>query len=156
MNFQISGLDPAPFAPLFDLDDAVLQARGIDRCHAGQEDHLPCRVSLEDAAPGDELLLLHHAHLDALSPYRAAGPIYVRRNARERARYVGHLPPMITSRLLSVRAYDARSRMVGGEVVPGAEAQPMIERFLENREVEFLHLHFGRRGCYAALVERLA
>ncbi|WP_331716765.1 DUF1203 domain-containing protein [Stenotrophomonas sp. MMGLT7] len=41
----------------------------------------PCRVSLEEARVGEELLLLHHMHQPAHAPYRAAGPIYVRRGA---------------------------------------------------------------------------
>ena len=83
-DYRVIALDPSQFAPLFDLDDQALLARGMRRVIADRHPGFPCRVSLVDAEPGEELLLLPFQHLDVDSPYRASGPIYVRRGA-ERA-----------------------------------------------------------------------
>jgi hypothetical protein len=114
----------------------------------------PCRISLEDAPIGEQVLLLPFVHQDSRSPYRASGPIFVRRGIREARRIVGQPPPYLTRRPLSVRAYDAADEMVDAEVIDGAEAGVLIERYLAREDVAYLHVHFARRGCYACRVDR--
>jgi hypothetical protein len=85
MSFQIRGPDAEPFAPLFQLNDADLEALGARRVYADEADAYPCRVSLTRVTIGEELLLLNHAHqTTSTSPYRAAGPIFVSRSAKNR------------------------------------------------------------------------
>ncbi len=154
MNYTIQGLEPAQFETLFGLDDAALAARGMQRVRAEAAFGYPCRLTLEDAPAGSELLLLHYTHLDSRSPYRASGPIFVRRGVGERRRISGELPPYLTRRLLSVRAYDDADLMVAAEVVEGAAAAPLFEQLLERPDVSYLHVHFAKRGCYACRVQR--
>ena len=97
-SFRLIGLDPAPFAGLFDLDDAALRARGGRRRVATEDPGFPCRVSLQDAAVGEELLLLPFEHQAEDSPYRASGPIYLRRNAAPRTLAVGEVPDYVRRR----------------------------------------------------------
>ena len=154
MNYQLRGLEPALFENLFDLDDDALAARGMRRMRADQPVGFPCRISLEDAPVGEEVLLLPFMHQDSQSPYRASGPIFVRRGRREAARIVNALPSYLTLRPLSVRAYGAADEMVDAEVVDGAAAAPLIERYLAREDVAYLHVHFARRGCYACRIDR--
>lgn len=156
MTFQICGLAPQQFAHLFSLSDAELAAQGIDRHIADETLSFPCRVSLEDAAIGEELLLLNFTHLKTTSAYQANGPIFVRRHALAAPIFVDRLPPMLNQahRLFSVRAFDSADRMVDAEVASGTELQALLENFLLKPEVNFLHVHFARRGCFAARVER--
>ncbi len=67
---------------------------------------------------------------------------------------MGTLPPYLTLRPLSVRAYDDAGEMVDAEVIAGTEAEPLIRRLLAQDGVAFLHIHFARRGCYACRVDR--
>jgi hypothetical protein len=67
---------------------------------------------------------------------------------------VNALPSYLTLRPLSVRAYDAADEMVDAEVVDGAEAAPLIERYLARDDVAYLHIHYARRGCFACRVDR--
>jgi hypothetical protein len=154
MSYVLYGLEPALFQPLYELDDATLAARGMRRMRVDAPVGFPCRVSLEDAPVGEEVLLLPFVHQDSRSPYRASGPIFVRRDPREARRIAGELPPYLTRRPLSVRAYDAADEMVEADVVDGAAAEPLIESYLGREDVSYLHLHFARRGCYACRVER--
>ncbi|HYJ36461.1 MAG TPA: DUF1203 domain-containing protein, partial [Rhizomicrobium sp.] len=78
MPFRYTGLDAGQFLSLFALSDAELAARGIQRVTADKKPGFPCRVSLEDAAPGETLLLLPFEQQPAASPYRSSGPIFVR------------------------------------------------------------------------------
>src|SRR5262245_28843628 len=58
MGFRISGLPADQFADLFTLSDQELVARGaVRRIAAERTPGYPCRVSLTDSRPGDELLL---------------------------------------------------------------------------------------------------
>ena len=157
MTYRIVGLDPAPFRPLFQLSDDQLKARNIERSFAESSSGTPCRVSLEDAKQGDEVLLLSFAHLDADSPYAASGPIFVRRRAAEQSEVVSivdRVPEVLGKRLLSVRAYDSTAYVIDAEVCEGARLDALIRDFFDNPETAYLHVHIARRGCFAARVER--
>lgn len=154
MNFRISGLPAAHFEALLHLDDAALRAHGAQRLVVDAVDAYPCRITLEDAAPGEEVLLLSHVHQHGPSPYAASGPIFVRRTATTTAVVLNQVPAQQQRRLLSVRAYDQRNWIIDAEVAPGRELGSVIERLFENRAVTYLHVHNARFGCYACRVDR--
>jgi len=154
-SFQIVGLPPAPFEPLFALSTPELAARGIRRVRAAADAGYPCRVGLVDADAGDELLLLPFEHQPAHSPYRASGPIYVKLGARQRTMAVGEIPESVRRRQISLRAYDADDMIVAAEVCAGESVGAEIERMLGDPVVRYLHLHNAKRGCYSCLVRRL-
>ena len=60
MPYVITGLDPAPYVPLFGADEAALDARRVHRMIADSNVGFPCRVTLADAPTGSRLLLLNH------------------------------------------------------------------------------------------------
>ncbi len=154
MDFRITGLSPAPFAPLFSMTDAELARHRALRRVCDEKPGFPCRVSLADAEPGEEVLLVNYEHLPVDSPYRASHAIYVRVAAKEPFDAVNEVPEALLGRLLAVRAYDAGGLMVAADIVEGREAFPLIQRFLANKDVEYLHAHFARRGCFAARIDR--
>lgn len=154
MNFKIQGLPVAPFAPLFGMDESALAARGVLRRTADEPIGFPCRVSLRDAQPGETVLLLNYEHLPVPGPYRSRHAIYVREYANEYRPGVNEIPEVLSSRLLSVRAFDASGMMVDADVVAGDVAARVIEQQFANPTVAYLHLHNAKPGCYAAQVIR--
>lgn len=156
MHFQISGLPVEPFHPYFAMSDAELLSHGARRMRAEAGGApMPCRISLLEAEPGETTILLNYLHLPApASPYRAAGPIFVREAARETARFLDEVPEQVRTRLLSVRAYDADGWMLDAEVAEGTEIESLIERFFAQSDVAFLHAHNARRGCYNCRIDR--
>ena len=154
MTFRILGLEPQPFSPMFDLDDETLLARGVHRFVADEPYSAPCRITLEDAAPGDRLLLLNYQHQPAASPFRASGPIFLKEGARQAFDASGCVPPALERRTLSARAYDGRAMMVKGQVVAGAEVGGLLEAWFEDEAVAEIHLHYAARGCFAARAVR--
>lgn len=155
MDFRITGLPLADFDSLLKLEDDALRARGVVRVVADAPNAYPCRITLEDAEPGEELLLLSYAHQPARSPYASAGPIFIRRSAFATRSVVNEVPEQQRRRLLSVRAYDHRDCMVDAEVIEGTDLEPLIRRFLADPGVCYLHVHNARRGCYACRVDRV-
>jgi hypothetical protein len=154
MPFRYIGLSPEPFASLLPLDDEQLAKRGMRRMTADEKPGFPCRVTLEDAEPGERVLLLPFEHHPAHSPYRASGPIFVREEARKRCDRVGEPPVSLLSRVLSVRAYASDGMMVDADVTPGNDVESLLSRFFAEAAVAYAHVHYARRGCYAAHVER--
>lgn len=152
MSFRVLGLPPAPFRPLFALSDERLHELGARRVIA-DDPRLPCRVSMEHARLGEELLLLNFEHQPASTPYRATHAIYVRKAADKAYDAVDVIPEVLRSRLLAIRAFDADHMMIDAEVCDGMDAARAFEQFLANRRASYLHVHNAKRGCYAARVE---
>src|ERR1700741_3243071 len=80
MSFRIKGLPAEHFDHLFALTDEELTKRGaVRRIADDRRPGYPCRVSLTDSQPGDELLLVNYEHHAVKSPYRMRFAIYVRK-----------------------------------------------------------------------------
>ncbi len=153
MSFRVLGLSPDQFRPLFAMSDAELHRLGARRVIA-DDPSMPCRVSMEHAELGEELLLLNFEHQPANTPYRATHAIYVRKAADRTFEAVDTIPEVLASRLLAIRAFDGQHMMIDAEVCEGTQAAEMFERFLANPQTRYLQVHNARRGCYAARVER--
>jgi hypothetical protein len=155
MGFRISALDVAQFSHLFKLSEEELAVLGVHRMVVTDHPGFPCRVSLRDVEVGETVLLLNYEHLDAATPYRASHAIFVGEGASPAVPGSDEIPESISSRLMSVRAFDAEGMMRDADVVEGKALAPVLQRLFEDQEVEFLHLHNARRGCYAARVDRV-
>lgn len=155
MSFQILGLPAQPFTPLFELDAAGLAAIGARRMTAQEPNSAPCRVSLRDAEPGEELILFNHAHLPTPgTPYRASGPIFVRVGAEPATPARGEVPSVLDWRLLSSRAYDAEGMMMDADVLEGGDLAARLIAWFADPAIHEVHIHSARRGCYLARAVR--
>jgi len=153
-NFQIVGLPLKEFQPLFSLSDEKLAQKGARRMTVDSKPGFPCRVSLEDAEIGEKVILLPFRHHDVDLPYRALGPIFVREDAKEAELSVGEVPEVVSTRTMSVRAYDKDSMMIDSAVVAGSEIKDHIEKLFTDPRIAYLHLHNAGAGCYSCKVER--
>ena len=153
MGFRITGLPAEQFAGLFSLSDQELAARGAVRRVADAKPGYPCRVSLTDAEPGQEVILTHFEHHPVDSPFRASHAIYVRKG-EEIYKAVDQVSEQLRFRLLSVRAFDEKGMLVGADVVDGKELEGVIDRLLADDRADYLHVHYAKPGCYAARIER--
>ena len=154
MPFQISGLPRTPFAPLFALDDEALKAQGAVRMIADAKPGFPCRISLADAEPGEELLLVNYEHQSAPTPFRASHAVFVRKAAVEARPEPNEVPEALRTRALSLRAFDAAGMMTDADLVEGGQAGVLIERMFSEPAVAYIHAHYAKRGCYAARIDR--
>ena len=151
MAFRIRGLPAEHFAPLFALPDDALKERGAVRQIA--DGPRPCRVSLTDAAPGDEVILVNYEHHAVASPYRMRFAVYVRAGERT-FDAVDTVPAQLRTRTLAVRGFDDGGMMTGWELVEGLKLEEAIARQFADARAAYLHIHFAAPGCYAARVER--
>ncbi len=153
MSFRIRGLPAETFADLFALSEEALAARGAMRVTVDKAPGFPCRISLTDAAVGDEVILTHYEHHAVDSPFRSSHAIYVREGERT-FDGVDRVPPMLRSRLLSLRAFDRDGMLLDADVADGREVEGLIERLFADPRAAYLHAHFAKPGCYAALIGR--
>ena len=154
VHFTVRGLSPEPFQALFNLSDDELEKRRARRLTADSKPGFPCRVSLQSAEPGEEVILTNFVHLDSRSPFHSTHAIYVRKGVTTAAPYRDRLPEMLRSRLLSIRAFDANDMLLSADVVEGERADHVIQKLFEDPSVRFLHVHFAKMGCYACRVDR--
>lgn len=155
MGFQISPLRAGEFRHLFGLDDDALARYGARRMTVDAKPGYPCRVTLEDAEPGESVLLVNYEHLAVNTPYRSTHAVFVREGAGTCPPIANRIPEQLTIRLLSIRAFDVDGMMVDADVVHGKESEPLIRKLLDDPRVDFLHIHNAKPGCYAARVDRL-
>ena len=154
MTNRITGLDPALFAQLVGTDEAALAKRNATRVVATAKPGYPCRVTLEDAEPGESLILLNHVSHDVATPYRSSYAIYVRECAADAATFVDALPPVFEGRPLGLRGFDAAGMLRTGALALPGQADSTIREVFANPDIAYIDAHNAAHGCFAARVER--
>lgn len=155
MTYSITGLPVEPFRPLFGLSDSELASRNIVRMTSDNEVGYPCRILLEDAKPGDTLLLLNHEYQPAASPYQGRHAIFVNEAATAPRTFLDEVPPVLSVRkAISLRGFDEAGMIVDADVVAGPEVEPLILKLFGNPAIAYIHAHNAGRGCFAARIDR--
>ena len=153
MTYRITGLDPAPYKPLFGLSDEELEKRGVVRMTV-TDPTFPCRVSLTDRALGEKVLLLNHVSHEVANPYRATHAIFVTETDQAPAEYVDQVPPVFERRVLSLRGFDADGMMQDAVLTQPGEADAGIRKLFADPQIRTIHAHNATRGCFSARIER--
>lgn len=153
-NFKIKSLNYTEFSGYFELTDLELEKIGAIRMTVDKFPGFPCRISLEDAQIGEEVILLPYNHHKTTSPYQASGPIFIRKKATAPTFEINQIPHMLNHRLLSLRGYDKNGMMKEASVVEGNTLKESIKKTFENEKIDYIHIHNARPGCYNCLVEK--
>lgn len=156
MTYVIEGLAAAPFLPLYGLDDAALAARNARRMAVDAAPGYPCRITLEEATPGETVILLNHVSREGATPYRASHAIFGRERASWPARFVDAVPPEFAPRVLSLRGFDTDGMMVDARISHPGEAHAGLLALFANERVAEVDVHNATRGCFAARARRAA
>jgi len=154
-NFQIKALEAETFAPLFSLDKPALEKIRAIKMIVDKKPGYPCRVSLEDATPGEEVMLLTYQHHQTNSPYQSSGPIFIRKNAVTAKPGINEIPAMLHHRLLSIRAYNHAGIMKESSVTEGAGLKAVLMKIFDNTDIEYIHIHNAKAGCFNCVAERV-
>lgn len=154
-KFQVSSLDALEFNHFFDLSEKELSSINAIKMIAKTNPGYPCRVSLEDAQIGEEVLLLNYEHHKVNSPYKASGPVFIRRNVKTANLKTNQIPEMLKHRLLSLRAYNSSAIMIESETVKGENLADKIDMIFSNDLVNYIHIHNSGPGCYNCQINRV-
>ena len=154
MTYVITGLAPDAFAGLVAASDDALATAGALRVVATAKPGFPCRVTLEDAEPGESLLLLNHVSHDVATPYRSAYAIYVRERAIRAAIFQDETPPVFDGRPIALRGFGADGMLNAASLALPGEADAKIRTLFEVPEIAYIHAHNAAHGCFAARIDR--
>lgn len=155
MDFIIESLKNDEFQPYFEMSESDLKKRNILLQTANKKPAFPCRITLEDAEVGEKILLLNYEFHKADSPYKASGPIYIRIGKDQKVCEKNEVPEMFLIRLISLRAYNRNQMLIFAEVFEGTSLEEKIRNAFENPEIDYLHIHNAKHGCYFASAKRL-
>ena len=156
MSFRITGLSAEPFQHLFGKSDSELADKGVQRYTVDSCPNFPDRIEMQDVAVGETVLLLNHTCQPADSPYHASHAIYVREGAAQTFDEIDTVPEVMSSRLLSLRGFDDKGMMQEGDVADGEDAiRQIIKEFFANPDVDYIHAHNAKRGCYSGRIDRV-
>jgi hypothetical protein len=151
-SFRIRGLPANDFTALFGLSDVELEQRNARRMTADDGGY-PCRISLTDAKPGDEVILVNYEHHRTASPYRSSFALFVR-EGEQQFDAVDEVPEQLRKRQLALRGYDASGMLREAELITGHSLETGIDALFADPRIAYIHAHFAKHGCYAALIER--
>lgn len=115
----------------------------------------PCRRCLQDAIPGEVVVLRGYDPFpeNSISPYRGSGPIFV--HAHECKTFDGSkIPERQLRRMMSVRAYNKDDIMVAAKITKGDELEEVAGRMLADEKAGYINVHNALPGCFAFRIER--
>lgn len=154
-NFKVVGLKKADFQYLTQLSNEELETQGIRRIIVDSYPGYPCRISLKDAAIGDEVYSLSYTHHPVNSPYRSSGPIFVNLNVEEADTEDNSIPEVVYRRKISLRCYDKDGMMIEAHLKDENTISPeMISDILDNSKISYIDLHNAIPGCYSSRIIR--
>ncbi len=154
MSFIISGLPSDEFKPLFGCTDAELAKRGVVRKAVDAKPGYPCRITLEDAEPGEHVLLLNYESHKVQSPYRSAYAIYVREGQTQPKSYKNALPPVFNGRPMALRIFDKDGMLIGADLDVSGDLKMKIDKAFKDPSASYIHAHNAMHGCFAAEIRR--
>lgn len=154
-DFIIKGLGPEKYTDLFDMSQEELKQRNIHSVVVDSFPGYPCRASLEDVPLGEEVFLFTFEHHAANSPYRASGPVFVRKNTTTVNLGPNEIPKMLEHRLLSLRTYNSDGMMLEARTAEGPELRNSISQIFDNPKASYIHVHNAGAGCYNCEVHRI-
>jgi hypothetical protein len=154
-DFKIKALPYNEFAHLFVANEAELKNIGAVKMIVDEFPGFPCRVSLQDATIGEEVILLAYRHHKTDSPYQSTGPIFIRKNAIEATLVINEIPKILLHRQLSLRCYNKEGIMIHASVVEGKIIAETLQGLFTNNEIAYVHIHNAKPGCYNCVAERV-
>ncbi len=154
-SFVITGINLSELQPYLQMSKTALIRNNAQWITADSCPGYPCRVSLEDATLGEEVLLFNYQHNKMTSPYAASGPVFIRKNAQQRLLATNEVPAMLFHRQLSLRAYDSQGMMTAAEVIQGEFLQSTAIEMLQNTVISYIDVHHAGPGCFACRINRV-
>ncbi|HEX8512090.1 MAG TPA: DUF1203 domain-containing protein [Allosphingosinicella sp.] len=154
MTYRIEGLARETYESLLGLGVDALAELGARRVIADSKPGFPCRATLEDAEPGERLILFNYVSHDVRGPYRSAYAVYVRETAAGPASFFDETPPVFGGRTLSMRGFDVDGDLRAALLSPAGQADATIRALFERPGIAEIHVHNAAAGCFAARIVR--
>ncbi len=154
-QFQVTAIPLEDVRHFLTMDDQALANAGMQRLTVDTHPGYPCRLSLEDAQVGEQVLAFSYCHHPAASPYRASGPVFVRTDAAQAKLAPNVIPDMLLHRLLSLRVYDPGGMMIDAHTLEGIELAERIQAIFADDQAAYIQVHNAGPGCFNCQIDRV-
>jgi Protein of unknown function (DUF1203) len=113
----------------------------------------PCRLCLRTFREGELRTLFTHDTYTGVAPFPQPGPVYIHADGCSRYEDEG-FPPDLAPLDLTFEAVADGPRVTALERATGADADEVLARLLDFREVDYVNVRNTEAGCFVARVER--
>lgn len=114
----------------------------------------PLRCCLRVATAGEKVALIAWCPFEQPGPYAEMGPVFIHADRCDGYPDGRSYPEGYRDRQQIFRSYGHDGRIVDGEIVAGADAEPAIGRLLARPEIAFVHSRNVTYGCYMFEIRR--
>ena len=135
MSPAMTGLLRQDFAYPSGLSDKVLCLQNIMRKTVDAKPGSPCRITLQDAEPGETVLPLSYQSHDVPAPCALRSAVYVREAAAQAAAYRDELPPVFADRPVALRLFNQDAMLVGADMSFNPGVKGKIEAAFARLEI---------------------
>ncbi len=116
----------------------------------------PCRHCLKVFAIGkDERILFTYNPFQGVDDVPYPGPIYIHAEERERYPETSGYPEHLRKYGSVVSAYGAQQKLLAEEHVDDGSQPSVVERFLIDEAVRYVHVRDKTAGCFDFRIQRL-
>lgn len=155
VNFQITNIPSNEIQHLLNSKTINANIPNVRKMIVDEKPGYPCRLSLEDANIGEEVLLFTYEHHNVRSPYQASGPVFIRTSAKEANLSQNEIPLMLHHRLLSLRIYDENAMMIDARTIEGKKLEETIQDIFSSDATKYIQVHNSSPGCYNCQINRV-
>lgn len=115
----------------------------------------PCRVCLRRFDEGAERRIgfTYDAFSD-IEDQPLPGPVFIHEDACERHPEADGFPEDLRQIPMTLDGYALTRRLVAREHVTNGTTEPVIERLLENPDIDYVQVHNREVGCFLFRIER--
>lgn len=143
------------YQQFFSMSRDELLQHGVELKKVTEKPGFPCRIGLEDAEIGEEVLLLSYVHHATSPSCVSSGPIYIKRGAIPAQLKAGEIPGFLLVRYLSLRCYNRKGDMIDAALCSGAELKQRLNLLFLDPEIIKIDIHNAKPGCFNCVAEKL-
>ena len=115
----------------------------------------PCRHCLRTFAIGAERRILYtHDPFYGVEELPLPGPVFIHEDACERFAEDGGFPVDLRAHALTLNAYARGRKLISQDYVEDGGAEAAAEQLLARADVDYIHVHDTKAGCYDFRIER--
>jgi len=118
------------------------------------EDSAPCRHCLGTIAPRDRRILFTYDRFTGKESLPQPGPVYIHADGCPRYPENGGFPEELRNSPRTVEAYARGRKLKAQEYVSDGRFEPVIEKLLADRDVDYLQVNSTTAGCFTFRIER--
>jgi hypothetical protein len=120
------------------------------------EDSAPCRHCLRTIAAKGQRILFTYDRFTGKESLPQPGPVYIHADGCPRYPENGGFPEELRSSPRTVEAYACGRKLKAQEYVSHGRFEPVIEKLLGDRDVDYLQINSTTAGCFTFRIERTA